>query len=114
MQMKFIICASPDYIKTHKAIKMPKDTLDHNCLLLPTDGHYSNWIFRNNKTEDIVIPISVKYRFNNINSLKVCVKSGMGITLVPNWLIQEDLSDGSLIDVFPEYSVSATDFTEAV
>ncbi len=37
----------------------------------------------------------------------------MGLALLPNWLIDEDLRTGTLIDVFPDYDVTATNFSTA-
>lgn len=37
----------------------------------------------------------------------------MGLALLPHWLIDEDLRAGTLVNVFPEYEVTATDFNTA-
>ena len=37
----------------------------------------------------------------------------MGLALLPNWLIEEDLQAGTLINAFPDYDVTATDFSTA-
>lgn len=46
-------------------------------------------------------------------ALQQCAIAGMGVALLPNWLIEDDLQTGTLIDVFPEYDVTATDFSTA-
>jgi DNA-binding transcriptional LysR family regulator len=40
--------------------------------------------------------------------------AGMGLALLPHWLIDEELRVGKLINVFPDYEVTATDFSTAV
>jgi DNA-binding transcriptional LysR family regulator len=37
----------------------------------------------------------------------------MGLALLPNWLIDDDLQAGRLVNVFPAYDVTATDFSTA-
>jgi DNA-binding transcriptional LysR family regulator len=37
----------------------------------------------------------------------------MGLALLPNWLIDSDLQAGTLINVFPDHQVTATDFNTA-
>jgi DNA-binding transcriptional LysR family regulator len=37
----------------------------------------------------------------------------MGLALLPNWLVDEELRSGKLINVFPDYEVTATDFNTA-
>ena len=36
--------------------------------------------------------------------------AGMGLALLPNWLIDEDFKSGRLINILPDYQVTATDF----
>ena len=37
----------------------------------------------------------------------------MGFTLLPHWLIDEDINTGKLVRLFPDYQVTATDFNTA-
>ena len=38
----------------------------------------------------------------------------MGPTLLANWLIDDDIAQGRLVDPFPNYQVTATNFETAV
>jgi DNA-binding transcriptional LysR family regulator len=38
----------------------------------------------------------------------------LGPALLPDWLIKSDLASGDLIDLFPDYDVTPTDFDNAV
>jgi DNA-binding transcriptional LysR family regulator len=42
-----------------------------------------------------------------------CAIAGMGLTLLPNWLVDEHIQAASLVNVFPGYEVTATDFNTA-
>ncbi len=42
--------------------------------------------------------------------LQQCAIAGMSLALLPNWLIDRDLEVGTLIDVLPNYDVTATNF----
>jgi DNA-binding transcriptional LysR family regulator len=46
-------------------------------------------------------------------ALRECAIAGMGLALLPNWLINFDLQQGNLVNVFPDYAVTATDFNTA-
>jgi len=37
----------------------------------------------------------------------------MGLALLPNWLIDDDFRDGTLVNVFPDHDVTATEFSTA-
>ena len=40
--------------------------------------------------------------------------SGMGPVLLANWLVDEDIAAGRLVNLFPDYQVTATSFDTAV
>lgn len=46
-------------------------------------------------------------------ALQQCAIAEIGVALLPSWLIDDDLRTGALIDVFPNYEVTATDFSTA-
>ena len=37
----------------------------------------------------------------------------MGLALLPHWVIGKDLKSGNLVDVFPDFEVTPTDFNTA-
>jgi DNA-binding transcriptional LysR family regulator len=43
-------------------------------------------------------------------ALKQCALSGMGLALLPHWLIDPELQSGKLVKVLSQYEVTATDF----
>ena len=40
-------------------------------------------------------------------ALKQCALAGMGITLQARWMVGREIREGILIDVFPDYEVTA-------
>ncbi len=50
----------------------------------------------------------------NALALRACALAGMGPVLLANWLIDEDIKEGRLVDLFPDYRVTATDFDTAI
>ena len=49
----------------------------------------------------------------NSLALRQCALAGMGLSLLPNWLIADQLREGSLVSVFPAMQVAATQFNTA-
>ncbi|MEM7760257.1 MAG: LysR substrate-binding domain-containing protein, partial [Cyanobacteria bacterium P01_A01_bin.40] len=47
---------------------------------------------------------------SNAIALQQCAIAGMGLALLPHWLITSDLKAGRLIKILPEYEVTASDF----
>ncbi|MEM8675261.1 MAG: LysR family transcriptional regulator [Cyanobacteria bacterium P01_G01_bin.67] len=107
---QYSVCASPEYIKQHEKIAQPQDITLHNCLLFPLAGFRSHWIFRDRQAQISKISVSGRTMISNAVALQQCAIAGMGLALLPHWLIKSDLKAGRLIKILPEYEVTASDF----
>ncbi|BAY80566.1 transcriptional regulator LysR family protein [Calothrix parasitica NIES-267] len=113
METRYSVCASPDYLKRYGQPQIPKDIEEHNCLLFPLIGFRSRWIFKNKTGNIQEISVGGNTIISNAIALQQCAVSGMGLTLLPHWLIDEDIDIGKLVKLFPDYKVTATDFNTA-
>lgn len=110
MLTSYAVCASPKYLQQWGKPQTPTEVEQHNCLLFPLPGFRTRWIFRDR--EGNIQEISVRGRtiISNAIALQQCAIAGMGLALLPNWLIDEDIDAGRLVKLFPDYEVTATDF----
>lgn len=113
MRTRYSVCASPQYLNRCGRLERPSDIENHNCLLFPLAGFRSRWIFRDRNGDESKIPVSGRTIISNAIALQQCAIAGMGLALLPHWLIDEDLQAGTLINVFPDFDVTATDFSSA-
>jgi len=112
--LSFNICASQDYLNKHGTPTAPQDIKGHQCLLFPRSGYNLNWLFKNSDGEIVEIVISGRCMITNSQSIRHCAQQGMGLALLPNWLIHDDLKTNKLVALFPDYQVSATDYDAAI
>jgi DNA-binding transcriptional LysR family regulator len=113
MPTHYAVCASPGYLKKSGKLKHPNDLASHNCLLFPLAGFRSRWIFQDQQGELSEIPVSGRTIISSAIGLQQCAIAGMGLALLPNWLVDSDLQAGALVNVFPEYNLTATNFSTA-
>jgi DNA-binding transcriptional LysR family regulator len=113
MQTHYCVCASPGYLRRSARLEKPIDIEHHNCLLFPLAGFRSRWIFKDANGELSEVHVFGRTIISTAMVLQQCAISGMGLALLPNWLIDEDIKTGSLINVFPDYTVTARDFSTA-
>jgi DNA-binding transcriptional LysR family regulator len=113
MPTHYSVCASPDYLKQSEPLQNPMDLINCNCLLFPFAGFRSRWIFKNHQGELIEVPVFGHTVISSAIALQQCAIAGMGVALLPNWLIDQELQAGQLVNVFPNYEVTATDFSTA-
>lgn len=83
-----------------------------NCLVFPFPGFRDRWLFRRNGIEQDV-EISGRLEILGALALRDAARAGMGPALLADWLIGDDLAEGRLVDLFPEYDVAAGRFDTA-
>ena len=116
MPTRYYVCASPTYLKQQGTPPTPEAIADHNCLLFPLAGFRSQWRFKLQHLQDqreLAVLVQGDTMISNAIALRQCAIAGMGLALLPNWLIDSYLQNGTLVDVFPDYDVTATDFSTA-
>jgi DNA-binding transcriptional LysR family regulator len=109
----YCVCASPEYLKRCGKPEKPIEIDHHPCLLFPLAGFRSRWIFKDRNGNLSEVPVSGRTLISSAIALQQCAIAGMGLALLPNWLIEEDLRVGTLVNVFADYAVTATDFNTA-
>lgn len=113
-KMAFRVCASPAYLERHGTPGSPHEITEHVCLLFPRPGYSLDWLFRDK--DGVVTRISTHGRclITNSGAIRQCAIAGMGLTLLPDWLVDADIAAGRLVGLFSEYVVTATDYQSAV
>lgn len=97
-----ILCASPKYLEKHG---MPKklDALDHHALIAP--HNQGPWKLEGNSGTIIYRPNSTLLT-NSSEVVRETVIAGLGIALRSTWDIGQELEEGRLVRVLPEYSAT--------
>ena len=112
-QTKYRVAASPEYIKSSPKILYPIDIDQHNLILSTLEEYKNSWLFKNKKGEVIKIPVKANLNISNALAIQEAALNGLGIALIADWMIDEDLKNGKCIDIFPNYEVAATSFETA-
>jgi len=111
---QYRVCASPAYIKTAAPLVEPGDLEKHSALLFPLPDYRRRWLFRNHAAEVREVPIHGDVIISNALALKEAAIAGLGPVLLADWLVDEDIDQGRLVNVFPGMEVTATTFETAV
>jgi len=114
MPLDYHVCSSPAYLKRAGRPTKPGDIENHDCLLLLVPGFRTSWKFKHSGGKAVEVPVRGKVTVSAAVSMRECAVAGMGLALLPQWLIEKQLKDGSLVSVFPSFQVTATDFSSAV
>jgi len=97
-----VICATPGYLKRRGIPKSPDDLAGHNCLHYTAYGGPSEWRLRGPQ-KAIVVPVAGSLRINDDEALSQAVLGGLGIALLPTFIIGKELQAGRLRAVLSDY-----------
>jgi DNA-binding transcriptional LysR family regulator len=103
-----LICASAAYLQQHGTPEVPADLLRHNCLQFAYGNPRRGWrLQRNEDNQDIEeIPVRGTLTVNNSEVLRRAALDGVGLAMLPDWLVRHDLRSGALVRVLGQYQVN--------
>ena len=96
------LCATPEYFEQHGVPLVPQDLVHHNCLDYVHSGEQGLWRFTGPEGE-IAVPVAGRLRINDDEALSQAVLGGLGIALLPTFIIGRELQAGHLRAALSEY-----------
>ena len=97
-----VVCATPDYFERRGIPTVPHDLTEHNCLHYTHFGTQGEWRFQGAGGE-IVVPVKGSLRIDDDDTLAQAVLSGLGIAMLPTFIIGRELQAGRLRSVLSDY-----------
>ncbi|ATZ96613.1 LysR family transcriptional regulator [Dickeya fangzhongdai] len=101
---RLIACASPDYVAREGLPAVPAELAHHACLVygIWSPAAPCRWVFhRAGKTEEV--RPQGRFRSNDWKALLHAAIEGYGVTLGPEDVLREEIRQGRLVQVLPEY-----------
>ena len=92
-----VVCGSPSYIKKRGIPETPDDLKKHNCLVNSSMAPRDQWQFSdpvNGNTT--VIKVSGTMEANVADALRMSAISGLGLVMLPTYMVGQDLRKGRL------------------
>ncbi|HHH42825.1 MAG TPA: LysR family transcriptional regulator [Gammaproteobacteria bacterium] len=97
-----VTVASPAYIARHGKPATLNDLKTHECLVFTLLATRNIWHFTGRKGDENV-RVNGRFSTNSPDAVREAVLAGMGIAVVPLWLIDGCLEDGRLQTVLDDY-----------
>jgi DNA-binding transcriptional LysR family regulator len=102
------MCASPQYLARRGTPQTPEDLRQHDCLSFayPAGDDWQSvqkeWRLTGPEGE-VSVGVSGPMLINSSAGLHQAALAGMGIVMMPDALVEDDLRDGRLLALMPEY-----------
>ena len=97
-----VYCASPQYLAAHGEPLTPEELAAHDCLHYSLISRGEHWRFSlGDEMRDIEVsgPLST----NNGDVLREAAIHGLGITMMPTFIVEDALADGRLKEILTAY-----------
>ena len=99
------LVAAPSYLSKHGRPSHPLRLSDHRCIAyISTPGE--TWHFSNTRGETAAVRPLGPLRVNNGEAMLPVLTAGVGIGILPEFILREALTDGRLEIVLPEWTSS--------
>ena len=108
-----VLCASPEYFARRGKPRRPEDLAAHNCIVLRRQPGEIVWELTG---EDgaFAVPVSGNFSSNNSDAIAAAMTAGIGIVLLPVWMVGREIQQGRAEIVLREYRAHPTDLSDDV
>lgn len=103
------LVASPDYLARRGIPARPAALVKHEFLAPSTDIHGSKWSFTSPTGSREEVSIDPSYTVNSSPMLRQAAILGMGIAVLPESYVRQDVEAGALVRLLPAYTLNDAD-----
>jgi DNA-binding transcriptional LysR family regulator len=100
-----VVCASHEYLEKQGEPGVPTDLAKHNCLTFSYSTGDRTWRFAR-AGQDEQVRVRGNLRTNHSETLREAALAGLGLILMPTWLIGSDLAAGRLKPVLMDWQAN--------
>ncbi len=102
-----VVCGASAYFERNGFPDRPADLTEHNCLVYTYRASRNDWSLvcanRDRAKGQEVVRVSGNLETNNAEAIHGALLDGVGLGLLPLWLVGADLRTGRLVRALPDY-----------
>jgi DNA-binding transcriptional LysR family regulator len=99
-----VLCCAPSYIEKRGVPEVPRDLVNHSCLIYSAPTYKPTWTFtKDGEIEEVAV--SGPFTIDNGPMLLELGLRGQGLMVHPMWMVGTYLERNELVQVLPEYTV---------
>ena len=100
---RHVLCCSPSYIERHGRVQQLAELSERNCFRHVNYPFGDEWRFMDRKGKPASVRVAGTLVTNSGETLLHAARAGAGVCLAPGFLVHDDLDEGRLIRLLPEY-----------
>ncbi len=99
-----VAVASPGYLKQHGCPTHPSELAHHQLIAYSNIKNPTRLLFHSQQGESITVDVKNRMLTNSSSMEVELAVAGMGITLLPKFIVEEQLKTGQLVTLLEEYN----------
>ncbi len=103
-QYRILLCASPSYLDSKGKPEHPTELTEYDCITSVLMGN--TWVFEQ-PPSTVSVEVRSKLHANDTRVLREAAVRGIGIAVLPEFLVVEDLRKGTLVELLPETPITS-------
>ena len=100
---RHVLCCSHDYLEKHGRVQKLDELAAHDCARHLNYPFGDEWRFFDRKGAPASVRISGRFVTNSGEALRKVALEGAAVCLMAGFLVQDDLEEGHLVRLLPEY-----------
>jgi DNA-binding transcriptional LysR family regulator len=99
-----VCCAAPDYLARYGTPQTPDDLRTHNCMTYSYAPSVNSWMFLRDGKE-VSVQVKGRLRANNGDMNRLAAIDGMGVIMLPAFMVCDELRRRSLVPILVDYQL---------
>ncbi|MEO0624452.1 MAG: LysR family transcriptional regulator [Pseudomonadota bacterium] len=104
IELRYLLCTSAEYLSEHPAPVQAADLSEHAILYHRPVRTTPRWTLQA-PTGAVTISLEPVLTANNLETLLTAAKAGLGIAILPEYAVREELSAGRLVRILSGHSL---------
>jgi len=101
------LVASPDYLSQNSKISSPESLKAHELITFGYEDFRDEWHFIKNDVQQ-AIAITPAIKISNAVAIRQCVRDGVGVALLADWTVEDDIKSKKLVRLLPLWTASGS------
>ncbi len=99
----WVIVASPKYLRKQGTPRKASDLSSHVALIYSSVLGDDVWRMTTPKGEPVTVPVSGRFRSNNLSAILAAAREGLGVAAMPRYVAHDSLVSGHVVEVLKDH-----------
>lgn len=102
-EIRHVTVASARYLAVHGTPEDPAELKNHRCMIYTLRNQPRDWKYTGPDGNELTVKVDGSFESNNSLAIRECLLGGLGVALIPEFVVKEDIAAGRLTLVLARY-----------